>query len=213
MSIGIETVVDAANEAAVARIREEVFGQDLQLMLPNLRAYNAGQIMTLIAKSVETNEPVAALSVVETTGNQKLHRRFGLPFSESARAARYTQMAVRKPFRRMNIPARLILEARRRFIVPRQVACAWLLFEADHARNSCLCTLLGFKAGSQKIQTEYGSSRVLFRDEASPSALQWDRKATDYLNGVTHPSSPVRPAFNPMLAVPARLLENEWLAH
>jgi hypothetical protein len=213
MNFVIETVADAASEAAATRVREEVFGQDLQLVLPNLRAYDAGQILTLIARTADTNEPAAALSVVETTGNHGLHRRFGLFFGENARVARYAQLAVRKPYRGQNIPARMILEARRRFVVPRQFTQTWLLFNAETARTSALCTLLGFKAGSQTIQTEYGCSRVLFRDEASPAAQQWDRKATDYLNGVTKAGKPAQPAFSPLWVSPPRLLENEWLAH
>jgi GNAT superfamily N-acetyltransferase len=218
MNIRIEAVVDAVAEAAACCVREEVFGREWHLTLPPLPSYDAGQILTLIARKSETNEAIAALSVVDTTGNKGLYWRFGLSFYEGARVARYTQLAVLKPYRGMHIPARLILEARRRFVAPRGCAYSWLLFNADHAKGSSLCTLLGFKAGTQTVQTEYGRSRVLDRDEAAPTAEAWDRKAMDYLNGVPHFNSAVPPAAYPPAAYPqwvrpAQLSENEWLAH
>ncbi|HYO83664.1 MAG TPA: hypothetical protein VES20_19840 [Bryobacteraceae bacterium] len=210
MNIGVEIVADAAAEAAVARIREEVFGREVQRMLPDLRAYESDRILTLIARNTQTTEPVAAVSVVETTGCEALHSRFRLPARPGRRVARYTQLAVRRPFRGMDVPARLILEARRLFVVPRSCAYTWLLYDADHAKSSCLCTLLGFKSGSQTIQTEYGSSRVLFRDEAAQHAERWDRNARNHLNGLIPP--PAKLALHPMLVSPAPLHENEWLA-
>jgi hypothetical protein len=140
---------------------------------------------------------------VETTGNKGLHRRFGIAFYEGTQVARYTQLAVLKPFRGMKIPAQLILEARRRFVAPRRFAYTWLLFDADHAKGSSLCTVLGFKADSRTIQTEYGSSRVLVRDETGLAAEQWDRNAANYLDSIGQFNSAVLTAAAPLWARPA----------
>jgi hypothetical protein len=70
----------------------------------------SGQRIDLIARVERSGDPVAVLTVVDTTGDAALHERFGLPFSTQDRTARYTQLAVLKPYRELDIPLKLITE-------------------------------------------------------------------------------------------------------
>jgi len=135
-----------------------------------------------VARDESTQEPVAALTVIETTGDAELHDRLGLSFPAGERAARYTQLAVLKPYRGMNLPIRLILAAQRRFVHPQKIHRTWLLFNAERAEKSSLCNLLGFDVSRNAFLTEYGRSRVLTRDETSPRAAFCDACARSRLN-------------------------------
>jgi hypothetical protein len=75
------------------------------------------------------------------------------------------QLAVRKPYRGMNLPVQLVLEGRRQFVLPRRIEHTWLLFNAERARSSSFCRLLGFRASTERFHTEYGLSRVLLHHE------------------------------------------------
>ena len=70
-----------------------------------------------------------------------------------------------KPYRGLNIPVQLVAEARRQFVLPEGIDYTWLLFNADRARSSSFCSELGFHAGTEAFDTEYGRSRVLLRSE------------------------------------------------
>jgi hypothetical protein len=97
--------------------------------------------------------------------------------------ARYTQLAVLKPYRGLNLPVRLILEAHRTFVRPKEIRYTWLLFDAARARTSSLCQLLGFSASSRRFLTEYGCSRALTRDESTMQARSCDRTAQSWVDG------------------------------
>jgi hypothetical protein len=212
MILNITAVTDETTQAAVSYIRAEVFRREWQVTFPNLETLDPSQSLTLLATELETNEPIATLSVVETTRNHSLHNLYGLSFEDSARVARYTQMAVLKKFRGTNTPVRLILEARRRFIIPRRFAYTWLLFDAERAKSSALCNLLGFKASSHTIVTEYARNRVLTRSERAADVDRLDRRAFEYLSDIE--SNPFAGTNGHAgLLYPAKLQENEWLAH
>jgi hypothetical protein len=117
--------------------------------------------------------------VVETTGDAALHRSLGLTFPLGSRVARYTQLAVLKGYRGLDVPARLIYEARRRFVQPNDIRYTWLLFEADAAKSSSLCRNLHFKCGDKEYATEYGRSRVLMRTEEADGVEARRRPSLD----------------------------------
>jgi hypothetical protein len=163
--IVIEPVNDSRAEAAAARIRKEVFEREWKIRVPRLQGEAFADSLTLIARIDSQPEPVAVVTVIETTGDHELHGRFGLDFPEDTRVARYTQLAVLKPWRGLNIPIQLVAEARRRFVIPEGIHYTWLLFNADRARSSSFCSELGFHSGGDAFDTEYGRSRVLLRSE------------------------------------------------
>lgn len=179
MNIYIEC--DGPESKAASSVRQQVFGREWQLMLPPLSKCAPELQLTLIARDRSNEEPIAAFTVLETTGNAEIHGRLGLDYFKTERAARYTQLAVLKPYRGMNLPVWLILEARRRFVGPRQIRYTWLLFDAERAKTSSLCKVLGFDASQRTFLTEYGCSRVLSRDETSWQAAQCDLCAVSLL--------------------------------
>jgi hypothetical protein len=148
-----------------ASIRKEVFEQEWNYKLAPPSHPMSGQRIDLIARVERSGEPVAVLTVVDTTGDAALHERFGLPFSTQDRTARYTQLAVLKPYRGLDIPLKLITEGQRLFVTPGGFEHTWLLFNAERAASSSLCRCLGFQAGGRTYASEYGRVRVLARDE------------------------------------------------
>jgi hypothetical protein len=184
MNISIECL--AASAEAACQVRQQVFGREWRVTLPQLSEYPPERQLTLVVRDRTNQEPVAALTVVETTGDAEMHGRLGLSFFKGERTARYTQLAVLKPYRGMNLPVRLILTARRRFVGPKQIRYTWLLFDAEHAKTSSLCSLLGFGASRRRFLTEYGCSRVLTRDEATTQAELCDRRAQSWLEEVEY---------------------------
>jgi len=129
-------------------------------------------MLTLIARGESDPDPAAVLTVLETTGDDELHRSLGLMFNTKTRVARYTQLAVLKPYRGMHIASQLVLEAYQRFVVPRRVDYTWLLFGAERANSSSFCRQLGFVASPETFYSEYGRCRVLTRNEGVAGAGQ-----------------------------------------
>ncbi|HVV72560.1 MAG TPA: hypothetical protein VHI52_13855 [Verrucomicrobiae bacterium] len=165
MNTLIEPIESAAQRDAATRIREEVFGREWrhQVTSPFEGSHAA---LHLLARSSPEGAAVATLSVVDTTADRNLHDSYGLAFDGRVKVARYTQLAVLKPYRGMNLPLRLILEAHRRFVVPGHFAYTWLLYRPEHAAESSLCRLLGFQPGTGTFESPYGPVRTLVRREA-----------------------------------------------
>jgi hypothetical protein len=186
MDISIDCVASSA--AAACQVRNEVFGREWRVTLPDLSQYPPEGQLTVVAFDGSNHEPVAVVTVLETTGQEELHRRFGLSHFNQERAARYTQLAVLKPYRGLDLPVRLILEAHRRFVSDTEIRYTWMLFDAERARTSSLCTLLGFRASSRKFRTEYGCSRALTRDERTTRARSCDRLAQSWVDEAEHGS-------------------------
>lgn len=186
MNISIECVATSA--AAARQVRGEVFGREWHVTLPELNQYAPERQLTVVAHDRANDEPVAVLTVLETTGEEEMHARLGLSFSNNERVARYTQLAVLKPYRGLNLPVRLILEAHRRFVGPKEIRYTWLLFDAARARASSLCSLLGFSASSRRYLTEYGCSRALTRDETTMQARSCDLHAQTWVDGPQYAS-------------------------
>jgi hypothetical protein len=180
VTIIFEPATTPAMAAAAHCVREEVFGREWNRSLTRLSS-NPAETITLIARTEKNAHPIAALTVVDTTMDSELHERFALPFESGVRVARYTRLAVLKPYRGLNIPLQFILEARRRFITTANVRYTWLLFDAERAISSKICGLLGFHVSEQTFHTEYGVSRVLWRNESDPEACLRDEDAQEFL--------------------------------
>jgi len=172
MEIIIESVTTDENEGAMLRIRLEVFQREMGIEPGRLTVPDSSRSFHLIARAGPVSDAVAALSVVDTSGHHELHEGYGLRFHVRARVARYTQLAVLRPYRGMNIPLMLMLEAHRRFVAPGQFDYTWLLFDAHRAASSLMCKWLGFAPGEGAFESEYGLSRTLLRDERAPQSEQ-----------------------------------------
>ena len=180
MEIVLKTATSNEERDAMFRIRQEVFEREWGIALAQLRAYDETSALHLLAMVEPGACPVAALTVVDTSGDQQLHESYGLPFAPQTRAARYTQLAVLKPYRGMDIPVRMIVEAHHRFIVPGRFDYTWLLFDARHATSSSLCQWLAFTASEQAFVSEYGFSRSLIRDEQALRCKRAIRRVERY---------------------------------
>ena len=172
MEIAIELAVNIEDEIGILRIREQVFEREMGISLTRLTALDNPGSFHLLAREGRDGDAVAALSIVDTSGDHELHERYGLKFPSLAHVARYTQLAVLRPYRGMNIPLRLMLEAHRRCVIPGRFDHTWLLFDARRAASSLMCKWLSFTPGEGAFDSEYGLSRTLFRDEHSPQSEQ-----------------------------------------
>jgi hypothetical protein len=190
MEIIIEPAINDRELAAIRRVRRRVFAHELGIALPPLAAGRAGALH-LLARVADGGEVVAALSAVETSGDDYLHQRYGLDFPLGARVARYTQLAVLRPYRGLNLPLKLILEAHRRFVAPGRFDYTWLLCDAERAASSNLCQHLAFAPGERVFLTEYGRSRALRRDELAPPARAAIRRAQEFVEQTAFVYSPV----------------------
>jgi len=170
MEIIVEPVANIDDEAAMLRIREQVFEREMGIPLVRLTALNDPGSFHLLARLGVGGDAVAALSVVDTSRDHELHQAYDLKFPSLARVARYTQLAVLRPYRGVNVPLMLMLEAHRRFISPGRFDYTWLLFDAHRAASSMMCKWLGFIPGLRAFSSEYGLSRTLLRDEGAPSS-------------------------------------------
>jgi hypothetical protein len=200
MEIVIKPATSNEDRDAMFRIRQEVFEREWGISLTQLRAYDETSALHLLALLEPGGYPVAVLTVVDTSGDQQLHESYGLGFAPQTRAARYTQLAVLKPYRGMDIPVRMILEAHHRFVVPSRFDYTWLLFDARRAASSSLCQWLAFSASEQAFASEYGFSRSLVRDESAPRCKQAIRRVERYFG---------RSAWPSFLAEPQRALQTE----
>jgi hypothetical protein len=169
---------------SMLRIRRQVFEYEMGLALPALIAPEGVAAAHVIASAEATGAPVAALTVVDTTNESDLCGRYGLCLHPYARTARYTQLAVVKPYRGMHLPLMLILEAHYRFVVPGGFTHTWLLFDAERAASSSLCARLGFSASERVFHSQFGVNRVLVRDERSAFCEQAIRRTRQYLAAI-----------------------------
>jgi hypothetical protein len=191
----IEIATSEEDLSSMRRIRRQVFECEMGLALPALSASEGVAAAHLIARAELTGEPVAALTVVDTTNEPDLCGRYGLCLRPNARTARYTQLAVVKPYRGMNLPLMLILKAHYHFVVPGGFTHTWLLFDAERAANSSLCAHLGFSAGERVFHSQFGVNRLLVRDERSAFCEQAIRQTQQYLAAVAQKNCAVHGQF------------------
>ena len=181
MKISIDSTGSREAAGDALRIRKEVFCGEWKLTLPSLGADDPDRQLTLVAHSASGNQPLAALTVIDTTKDEQLHARIRLTSSSGVRVARYTQLAVLRPYRGMNLPIQLILEARRRFIVPNKIGYSWL--RSRNARQPCrpLRRCSASRRILRRTTERVPMSRVLSRDEISREAGARDRAAAAYI--------------------------------
>ena len=165
MEIIVEQVTNDANMDAVLRIRQQVFERERGIKLAPVGSSENGYATYLLARVGPDREPVGSLCVIDTSDNHELHESFGLKFEPQARVARYTHLAVLKPYRGLNIPLAMMLEAQRSVIAPRRFDHTWLLFDVERASNSFLTHLLGFTQLTDTFVSEYGCRCPLVRHE------------------------------------------------
>jgi hypothetical protein len=180
----IEMATSEEDMLSMRRIRQQVFEHEMGLTLPTLSAPEGLAAAHVIARAELTGEPVAALTVVDTTKEVDLCEQYGLYLDPDSRTARYTQLAVTKPYRGMNLPLMLILKAHCHFVAPGKFTHTWLLFDAKRAANSSLCARLGFSASERVFHSQLGITRILVRDERSTFCEQALRQAQQYLAAV-----------------------------
>jgi hypothetical protein len=172
MEVLIETVMSGEEEAAMRRIRREVFERELGIRLGDAARADEGKMAHLLARAYPGREAVGTLSVLDTSGDERLHASHHLGFGPGARDARFTHLAVLRPFRGRNIPLMMMLEAHRRFVAPLGYEFTWLLFDAERAPTSFLARLLGFAARPGVFVSEYGRRCPLVRDERAEAAAR-----------------------------------------
>jgi hypothetical protein len=180
----IEMVTSEEDMSAMRQIRQQVFEYEMGLTLPALNAPEGVAAAHVIARAELTDEPVAVLTVVDTTNEVDLCEQYGLGLRPDARIARYMQLAVIKPYRGMNLPLMLILKAHFQFVVPGGFTHTWLLFDAKRAANSSLCARLSFSASERVFYSQFGVNRLLVRDERSALCEQAIRRTQQYLAAV-----------------------------
>lgn len=183
MKIRIEAVTNVEQEAAAARVRREVFGTEWATELCRIAPEDLPRANQLIARVLPEDEVVATLTLLDTTGNHTLHEKYGLPFNGIERVGRYTQMAVLKPYRGLNLPLYLLLEARQFFVLG-SFSHTWLLFRADRAMASRFCRMLDFSASPHVVPGEEGPCRVLLRAEKTHKADVADMQTRRFLDKV-----------------------------
>jgi hypothetical protein len=180
----IEMATSKEDLLSMLRIRQQVFEYEMGLTLPPLSASGGLAAAHVIARAELTGEPVAALTVMDTTNEVDLCEQYGLHLGPEARTARYTQLAVIKPYRGMNLPLMLILKAHYHFVAPGEFTHTWVLFDSKRAANSSLCERLGFSAGARVFHSQLGITRILVRDERSAFCEQALRQTHQYLAAV-----------------------------
>lgn len=193
MEIVIKPATSVEDRDAMFSIRQEVFEREWGIPLEQLQMSDETTALHLLARVKPGGDPVAALSVVDTSDDHHLYERYGLDFATGARTARYTRLAVLGPYRGVDIPVRMILEAHHHFIVPGGFDYTWLLFDARRAASSSLCQLLAFSASERAFASEYGFSRLLVRDESAPQCQQAIRQVERYLAQCAWPSALAEP--------------------
>jgi len=184
MDIVIKQIASKEDVAEMLEVWQQVFEHEMGITLPRYSA--PGNISHWLARSEQDGKPVGTLTVVDTSGKHHLHDSLGLGFDPQARVARFTQLAVLKPYRGRKIPLALILEAHRRVIVPGQFDHTWLLFDVERAANSFLSRQLGFTVLSQTFVSEYGCRCPLVRNERTPEAQRAIGEAKLHLRQLEH---------------------------
>jgi hypothetical protein len=172
VEILIEQVAGDENTRAMLDVRGEVFEREMGIRLAPGGGREGWKVSHVLALIYPGRRAVGTLSVVDTSGDEALHASHNLCFEPGTRAARFTHLAVLKPFRGMNIPLKMMLKAHRLFVAPRGYDHTWLLFDAERAPTSFLSRLLGFKPKADIFVSEYGCRCPLVRDERAAESAQ-----------------------------------------
>jgi GNAT superfamily N-acetyltransferase len=164
MNIQVQQVETVHQWTTVYKIRTQVFHEECGFAFERLPGPGAAGVFHFLACDGQGNG-IATLSIVETTSDVGLHRRYGLAFPQDLSVARYAQLAVLRPYRGLGIPELLIQDAQRLVIHPNSFDFGWLLFPANRTATCKLTRTLGFVPRPEMFISEFGHCRVLVRDE------------------------------------------------
>jgi hypothetical protein len=181
MEIVIEQIANSEDHAAMLEVWKQVFESEMGITPALDAATNAHTVSHLLARLGPNGQAVGTLGVFDTSSEHQLHESLGLKFDRQSRVARFMHLAVLKPYRGMNIPLMMMLEAHRSVIVSRQFDYTWLLFDVEKAPNSFLSRQLGFTLLPRTFVSEYGCRCPLVRNEHSQEAKQAIRQAQLHL--------------------------------
>ena len=174
-NIRIEAVTTSQQWAEMSGIRTQVFTREYGFSFEALPGPGEAGVWHFLAW--DDNEPVGTLSVVDTTGNRRLHQSYALNFGRNERVARYAQLAIVKAYRKRGIFELLIETAQKMVIRPNEFSVGWLLYPAAQARSSRLAQSFGFTAEAPLLQTEFGLCHVLMRRESSLPDVGWTQQS------------------------------------
>ena len=156
--------------AKVSEIREQVFSAENGFAFQPLPGPGEPGVWHFLAR--DENDAIGTLSVVDTTNDSELHRRFRLSFDRNDRVARYAQLAILKPYRNRGIFKILFQMAQNTVIRSQGFTAEWLLYPAALAQSSALAQSLGFTIEAPLLKTEFGRCRVLIRRAPAPPQMQ-----------------------------------------
>jgi len=165
--IRIEAATTSQQWAEVTGIRTQVFTMEYGFSFQTLPGPGEKGVWHFLAR--DNHEAVGTLSVVDTTGDRKVHQRYHLNFAENDRVARYSQLAILKAHRKRGIFKMLIDFAQSTVIRTNGFTVGWFLYPAAHARSSVLTESLGFTSQHPLLITEFGRCHVLIRRESTVS--------------------------------------------
>jgi hypothetical protein len=215
----VEPVRDQEGYALLCSVRNRVFQQEFGMKLAPIAFARPPEGLHLIGRLGPGGKAVAALTVLNTTGNDALHAGYGLCFPPGARVARYTQMAVLKKFRGRHLPLAMLLEANFRFTAPCGIDYTWMIIGAQQ-KDSTFCKLLGYTPGVRPIHGEMGISWAMVKNELLPNSGEITREcftATEILASSVAEDDPLN--ANNLLMLPSAeqshlcvmpLQYNEW---
>jgi acyl carrier protein len=169
--IHIEPVSNAQQWAEMSDVRSRVFTGEYGFSFTPLPGPTQSGIRHFLAR--DNGNAVGTLSVVDTTTDRELHQKYHLAFDHNDRVARYSQLAILRPYRKRGVFEVLFKTALATVIHPEQFTVGWLLYPAAHARSSRLTASLGFAAEDPLLTTEFGECHVLIRRETNPSRVSW----------------------------------------
>lgn len=164
-NVRIEVVHTDQQWAEVSSIRTQVFSSEYGYSISPLPGVSDSGFWHFLAR--DKHDAIGALSVMDTTGNRRVHQQNRLSFGEKERVARYTQLAILKPYRNRGIFEMLIETAQRTVVRPHGFTVEWLLYPVALASSSKLTRCLGFTVETPTLATEFGKCHVLVRRELS----------------------------------------------
>jgi len=184
IKIRLEAVTDPEQAAAAARVRREVFGAEWSAELWSTSPDDLSRAHHLIARVLPEEKVIGTVTLLDTTGNESMHEKYGLSFGRFDRVARYTHMAVVKPYHGLKLPLYMLLEAHRLYVAPGGFAYTWFSFPSNRAASSTFCRLFHYSATSRVVEGEQGPCRVLLRREGTADARYADMKVRSFLDAV-----------------------------
>lgn len=166
MNIRIEIATTREQWDTICSIRKQVFTSEWGFQYGKLDPPGQPGVWHAIASDSDCGKAVGTLSVVDTTQETGLHNRYHLPFGCNDRSARYAQLAILKPSRKLGILNLLIDAVQDRIVRPNGFDFGWLLYPSASTSASVLSSQLGFLAVSPILNTEFGVCRAFVRRES-----------------------------------------------